>query len=158
MTVKRRKSENAFTLIEVMIATVIIVIAVMGTSAFRYNTILFAKQTDVEMTAARTALLLCEGWRGDEGSQNYDPTTYSTTDLKIKWKGHGPDAPSGFNTLGRFEIEVDDNYYWATLSWNDISSGLRALNVVVKWEHRSNGNKAYGQADKSLELTTYVAN
>lgn len=158
MIVKRRKSENAFTLIEIMIATIIIVIAVMGTSAFRYNTILFARQTDVEMTAARIALLLCEGWRGDEGSQSFDPTIYSTPDLDIKWKGHGPDAPPGFNTLGRYEVQVDDSYYWVTLSWDDISPGLRALNAVVTWEHRSNGNKAFGKADKTLELTTYVAN
>ncbi len=158
MIVKRRKSESAFTLIEIMIATVIVIIAIMGTSAFRYNTILFAKQTDVEMTAARIALLLCEGWRGDEGSQTYDPTAYSTSDLDIKWKGHGPDAPSGFRTLGRYQINVDDSYYWATLSWDDISPGLRALNIVVVWEHRSDGRKAFGRADKSLELTTYVTN
>lgn len=158
MSIKRPKSENAFTLIEVMTATVIILIAVIGTSAYRYTTSLFARQSDMHMTAARTALLLCESWRGNEGSENFDPTVYSSSNLNISTLRFASYAPIGFNVLGRYQIVISGDYYYATLSYKDAAAGLRVLNVTIAWKQHASDSTGFLQADKTIELTTYVAN
>jgi prepilin-type N-terminal cleavage/methylation domain-containing protein len=59
MKSKKVESKKAFTIIEVMIAIAIMLIAILGTSAFRYNTALSARRADLHTTSARVALLLC---------------------------------------------------------------------------------------------------
>ena len=61
MKSKKVKFKNAFTIIEAMIAIAILLIAILGTSAFRYHTALSARRADLHTTSARVAMLLCEG-------------------------------------------------------------------------------------------------
>jgi prepilin-type N-terminal cleavage/methylation domain-containing protein len=173
MTVKRPRLVAGFTLIEIMIATVVLLIAVLGTSAFRYTAALGARKADLQTTAARMALLLCESWRGVEGIETYDPTTYFGSDLTIsnctdqKYHGLlGTVLPETFTPLGIYSVASDDVDadvdYHAFLSWKDVQPGLRALNVVVAWEPRGS-EPGYQQEQKSIKiklfkLTTYVSN
>lgn len=164
MTVKRRKLSRGFTLIEITLAAVILVIAVMGASAFRYHAALDARKTDLQIGAARTALLLCESWRGVSDPNTFDPTQLATGDpnsgLAIETIAiyEGPSVPADFTPLGTYRITIGGVNYWATLSWKDISPRLWALNIVVAWDQQGSGSDVYELSHKSFKLTTYVAN
>ena len=155
MMAMRFNGRGGFTLVEVMIATVIFVIAILGTSAYRYSAALSARRADLQTAAARTGLLLCEGWRGMAGSAAYDPESYFHSELDVE-TSTGPTAPSGFTALGSYKIVLEGTDYYATLSWSDISPGLRALNVVVSWDQMGRGTDSFQNTNKSFKLTTYV--
>ena len=86
------------TLIEVMIAIVIIIVAVLGSVLYRYHSALGARKADVNMTAARIGLLLLETWEGSGGGLDYNPVTIFNSQLTIS-NDSGPDFPSGFTKL-----------------------------------------------------------
>jgi len=160
------------TLVEVMAAMTVLAIAVLGASAFRYHAALGARKADLQTDAARTALLLCESWRGASGPNTFNPTQLATTNPALAIEAviisGGPAAPTDFTLLGNYKITVDSvDYYYAVLSWKDVSPGLRALNVIVAWDQRGSGPSSgrgnvydWGSVDasKSFKLTTYVVN
>ena len=61
---KQPKSSAGVTLIEVMAATVILTITVLGATGYRYYSALDARKAAKQSSGARIALLLCENWRG----------------------------------------------------------------------------------------------
>ncbi len=164
------KSRTAVTLIEVMAAIVILVIAVLGASGYRYYSTLDARRADFQNAAARIALLLCENWRGrGYDCTTYDPAAHLTSEdpnLTVADSGGvGPDYAEGFTGLGRYKITMDGVDYWAALSWKGdaATEGLRALNVVVAWAQRQTGSDdntapvAAAGGDRTFRLTTYVS-
>jgi len=163
MPYRRHKLLAAVTLIEVMAAIVIVAIAVIGASGYRYYSTLDARRADFQNAAARIALLLCENWRGRgyDGTTTYNPIVHLTSEnLLVAASGVGPDYASGFTPLGRYEITMDGVHYWAALSWDDDAAtvGLRVLNVVVAWAQRQTGSDdAAAGLDKTFRLTTYVS-
>ena len=56
----------------IVVAVVILLIALIGTSTFRYAAALDGRRADAQTTAARAALLLCESWRGLNGDATLD--------------------------------------------------------------------------------------
>jgi len=158
MGAKRLKSRTGITLIEVMAAIVIITIAVLGASGYRYYSALDARKAFVQSTAARVALLLSENWRGRgyDRIDSYDPPAYLSSDMKIAVSSVGPDYPSGFTSLGRYEIVVNDARYWAALSYRDDATDLRTLNTVVAWAQRPTSSDGI-TLDKTFKLTTFVS-
>ena len=158
---KRRGS----TLISSLIAVAIILIAIIGTSNFRYYTALDSRRATAQTEAARISLLLCESWRGLQGDLSYDPITNLGSDLTIN-SSKGPECPEDFTSLGSYLIKLDKNdgqddseyhiSYYATLSWKDIQPGLRALNVTVAWAQRDLSVGGYDSTDKSFTLTIYT--
>ena len=170
MTIKRSKSTAAFTIIEVMAAILILSIAVIGASGYRYYAALDARKAAMQATAARIGLLLCESWRGVEGTETYDPAVYFGSELAIAENpifefssGHaitGPIVTESFTPLGIYSVVANNATYYAVLSWKDVSTELRALNVIIAWELRGQG--VTGDTDvsglKLFELTTYTSN
>jgi hypothetical protein len=150
------------TLVEVMGATLILAVAVIGASAYRYHSALDARKADERATATRIAMLLCENWRGVSGAvsgdEAYNPEDYWGHGLEFNSCGHGPEVPMDFTSLATCSIELNGITYYATLSWKDVATGLRALNVVVAWDQRGagSGEPAYAHANKSFKLTTYA--
>jgi len=166
MALKCSRLRSAVTLIEVMAAIVIVAIAVIGASGYRYYSTLDARRADFQNAAARIALLLCENWRGrGYDADTYDPVDHlASADLTVATSGTGPDYASGFTPLGRYEITMDGVHYWAALSWDDDAAtvGLRVLNVVVAWAQRQTGSDeveaiAAAGGNKTFRLTTYVS-
>jgi len=159
MTIKRLKSTGGFTLVEVMLAIFILLVAVLGASGYRYYAALDARKADLQTTAARTASLLCKSWQGVSDPNTFDPTQLATGDpnsaLAIETGYGGPAVPADFTPLGIYRITIDGVNYNAVLSWKDISQGLRALNVIVAWNPRGSQSEL---PDKSFKLTTYIAN
>jgi len=157
MIPKKRKihCRRGFSLVSVMIAMVIILAALIGTSNFRYYSTLDAQKAAAKITASRIGLMLCENWRGLGGSETYDPLTSLGSALTIT-AGTGPDKPADFTLLGRYTITLNGANYYITLSWKDVSTGLRALNIVVAWAQREQGVSSLNDTDKSFKLTTYA--
>ena len=153
---------RGFSLVDTMVAVVILLIAVIGTSIFRYNAVLDGRRFNSHTSAARVALVLCESWRGVNGDTTFDPIQLSTSDLKISQSTKSVSAvPSDFKLLGRYAITMNDVHgveYHTTLSWKDIKTGLRALNVVVSWAQRSPDQDGEVNVDKSYRLTVYAHN
>jgi hypothetical protein len=138
-----------------MIAMVIILVALIGTSNFRYFSTLDAQKAAAKITASRIGLMLCENWRGIGGIETYDPATSLGSDLTIT-TSTGPAEPADFTLLGSYTITVNGANYYITLSWKDVSTGLRALNIIVAWAQRTQGVSSLNDADKSFKLTTYA--
>ena len=164
MVSKKRKNRSCrgVTMIGAMVAVVVLLIALIGTSTFRYTAALDGKKADAQTTASRIALLLCESWRGLNGDTTLDPMLLAAGDLQITpslWDSHV--TPAGFTLLGNYEIVMDTGdpdglKYYTTLSWNDVQPGLRALNINVSWAQRTETAKRAANVDKSYALTVYA--
>jgi hypothetical protein len=150
--IRRRRG---FSLVGVMIAMAILLAALIGTSNFRYYSTLDAQKAAAKITASRIGLMLCENWRGLGGVETYDPTTSLGSTLTIA-PSTGPDKPGDFTLLGSYTITLNGANYYITLSWKDVSTGLRALNIIVAWAQREQGTSSLNDADKSFKLTTYA--
>ena len=150
------RCRRGFSLVSVMIAIVIILAALVGTSNFRYFSTLDAKKAAAKITASRIGLMLCENWRGIGGVETYDPSTSLGSALTIT-TSTGPAKADDFTLLGSYTVTVNGANYYITLSWKDVSTGLRALNIVVTWAQRDQGTSSLDDADKSFRLTTYTS-
>ena len=148
---------SGISLVETMNAIAILSIALIGATGYRYCSTLDSRKADAYVASARIGHLLSESWRGLQGSEAYDPVAHLGGGLTIT-ASEGPDAPGGYTELGSYEIVLNDTAYYATLSWKDLNSGLRALNIVLNWAQRSQGQNEFDKADRSFELTTYVQN
>ncbi|MHC4559194.1 MAG: type IV pilus modification PilV family protein [Planctomycetota bacterium] len=144
-------------LIEAMNAILILSIAAIGASGYRYFATLDAQKAEMQITAARIGHLLSESWRALQGAETYDPAAHLDSGLTIA-KSDGPDAPEGFTSLGSYTVVLNDAAYYMTLSWKDVSTDLRALNIVLIWMQTNQGQNEINEAGKSFELTTYVLN
>lgn len=171
MGTKRTKSEAAFALVEAMLVTLILSVAVIGASGYRYYAAIDARKAKTRITAARIGMLVCESWRGVKGDNTYNPITYFSSDLTITQStafgfasGHpitGPVIDQGFTPLGTYKVVSDDTDYYAILSYKDVSPGLRALNVFVAWPWTAKGTfdtiSLQASSYKLFKLTTYTS-
>jgi hypothetical protein len=154
---KKTWFRSGISLIETMNAIAILSITLIGVSGYRYCSMLEARKADAYIASARIGLLLSESWRGMQGSEAYDPVAHLGAGMTIT-ASKGPDAPGGYTALGSYEIVLNDITFYATLSWKDLSSNLRALNTILVWSQRTHEQHVIDDADKSFELTTYVLN
>jgi Tfp pilus assembly protein PilV len=148
---------SGISLIETMNAIVILSIGLIGISGYRYCSTLDAHKADTYIASARIGQLLSESWRGMQGSETYDPVAHLEAGMTIT-ASTGPDAPMGYTVLGCYKIVLNDNVFFTTLSWKDLNSDLRVLNVLLIWDQRSQGQNDIDESDRSFELTTYVQN
>ena len=145
------------TLIEIMVASVVLLIAVLGTSSIRYHTVLNARKAEAQISAARVGSLLCESWRGFLGNAAYDPVASLNPDVDIVVSVEGPAVGTGYTGLGSYKVIIDEMNFYSTLSWQDVSAGLRLLNVSVSWDQRGYDTAAFADADKTIALSTYAS-
>jgi hypothetical protein len=157
MKSRQDRAKIAFTITETIIASIILVIAIIGTGAYRYQAAMSAHKTDLYTTGVRTTLLLCEGWAGADGDSTFNPVTTFSPQLNISTSATGTSAPTGYTKLGYYKIIVEGVSYFATLSWKNLSTGgVRSLHVMVKWDLCDRGINTYATANQSYHLTTYV--
>jgi len=160
---KTKKVRSGVSLIEAMSAILVLSIAVIGASSYRYYNALDVRKADAHITAARIGYLLCESWRGLQGADTYDPIAHLGSDLAIT-ASKNPDAPEGFTLLGTYKVLLNDVHYDIVLSWQDGGSGLRALNIVLFWTLRGQVQDKEQVQDniddvtESFKLTAYVLN
>ena len=153
------KCHRGVSLISTMVAVAILLIALIGTSTFRYAAALDERRADAHTTAARVALTLGESWRGVKGDLTYDPIAHLGGDLTITSTKQQFPIRQDFTLLGSYVVVLDSDdpdsiNYNATLSWKDIQPGLRALGIVIRWSTREVDEVAI--ENKSFGLTVYT--
>jgi len=132
----------AVTLVEVMVATVILGVATIGALSYQYHASGHNKIAKAQICGTRTAQLLLEDWMSTGGSKEYDPAALDM--------GFLPEN-------GAYAITVDDVPMQVALTWKDVDNDpdaqvtLRELCVAVE----------FGTADtmeniRPVILTTYV--
>lgn len=137
-------------------SVMVLAIAVVGTVKLRYRAIVDCEIAEAAVSASRAALTLAETWRGVQGSESFDPVASLSTYLTIAAENDGPAEPGGFTLLGQYRVELDSVNYYSTLSYQDINTDLRMLNVIVSWEQRGTESMVFADADKSFVLTVYA--
>ena len=150
MKLAKRKAEG-FSIIDAMMAAVMIVVIIMGAMMYRYHSMLDIRKAEDQLKATQLAVAFCETWRGLGGDETFDPVSYFSSEMTIA-NGSGPSKPDDFTPLGSYEITIENLQCKSTLSYKDVDTGLRAVNIIVAWP---NGNT--GQ-DKEFEITSYAVN
>ncbi len=156
--IDRFRNNHGVTIVEIMVAIVIILVAVIGATGFRYYSALDARKADVKITAGRVGSLLLEGWIGTGGQLTYDPVAEYGTDMNISVSATGPAVPTGFTLLDRYQVVANRANYYATLSYKD-STPTQAgeLNIFVAWLHWYQAGTV-SSSDQSVKLTGYINN
>jgi hypothetical protein len=125
-----------------MIFIVVLTIAVIGTSGYRYFAAMDIRRSDNEITAGRIAMQLVESWKGiGGGDSTYNPINDTGIGLDIESASSAlaPEKPSTFTLLqngGYYKVVSNDSIYYATMSYHTINSAsgnLETLNVIVNW-------------------------
>jgi len=157
----RQKRNSGLTLIEVMIAMIVIVIVVIGSMGYRYYGALDARRSDVQMTAARLGLTLLEDWKGAGATLTYNPVAQFSGPLVISTKGvtaEGLGTPSGYHVLGIYAVVAGGTDYRVILSQADETPTTpKILNARIAW---ISGGYQWGsqRASQSVALTTHAFN
>jgi hypothetical protein len=165
-----RKFSSGLTLIEAVVAMVLLAIVVLGALGYQYYAALHARIARAQIVATRTAQLLLEDWKSTGGSTEYDPSTLGlgfSTKLSVPahWSnGEGGGAGTPLHD-GVYAITVDELPMLVMLSWLEVDEDaqaqvkLRQLTVIVNF-----GTQAALQAGSDvwpanlapIILTTYV--
>ena len=152
---KKRWCDSGVSIVEATIALVILAIAILGAINFKYFSSLDVKRSNLHDSAARVALMLCESWRGLDGTVSFDPVEEFEPGVVVL-ATDGPTEPNNFTLLGKYSVFLEDHPYYAVLSYQDMDADLRALNVTVVWEQRGQDGTELSEADKIYQLTTYT--
>lgn len=158
--IQNRRAGGA-TLVEIMIATVVVLVVVTGIMGYRYYSALDAKKAEVRVVSGRISLLLLEGWKGTGGATDYDPELIFASEFPISTSVVGPAVPTDFsgtlfNLLNSYEIIIDNVYYYTTLAYLDETiTEPQTLNICTAWRHDYQQG-TISDTDKSVRLTTYT--
>jgi Tfp pilus assembly protein PilV len=141
---------KAMTLVEVMLAVAVIIVAALGTLCYEYLCVDHIRFARAQLAATRVGQLLIEDWKSSGGSADYNPE-----DLKM-----GFDLPPG-PPAGNYMTVIDDLPLYISMSHSDVATDpvagvtLRKISVVVHWK-KDFGSGAVDDDDPGVNLTTYV--
>jgi hypothetical protein len=136
------------TIVEVMVAVAVIVIAALGTLCYEYLCVDHVRIARAQLAATRIGQLLLEDWKSTGGSLEYD--------AEVLGIGFDPDTP-----WGDYKTAVDGLPLFVVLSHDDVDwdpiAGvtLRRIDVSVRWRK----DFCYGvpdDDDPAVNLSTYV--
>jgi len=171
---RKKQKKRGLTLIETIIAVILLAVAVVGAMGFRYYSASDARKADMYNNAARFSSLMLESWKGIGGLERFDPIDSFCEEFIITESEIGPPVPSAFTSLGRYRIDFDRRNYYVTLSYKDATATEpRTLNVDTSWllNHevmsapgldndivvKSFALRETGDFTQSVRLTGYVA-
>jgi prepilin-type N-terminal cleavage/methylation domain-containing protein len=147
---------RGFTLVEIMVSVVIIIIVALGTLSFQYQSVKHSRIAEAQATASYLGQLLLEDWKSTFGDSGYDATSL----------GLGFAVPAAPET-GDYKITLDNQTFYLTKNQQlaPVTSGsnpdpvagitLQQLRVTVRWR-KNGGSGAIGASDPSLTFTTFV--
>ena len=158
LEIENRKSAcQGFTLIEVMISILIIMVLTTGAMGYQYHSTRDVKISEVQATAARLAMLLLEAWKGQQGETTFDPTDVFGSEMDVQTSMIGPDVPHNsagapLTTLGSYEVVVGGVHYYIALSYEDPSAlEPMLLNATIGWRN----NYSQGELEGTERLVRY---
>lgn len=160
----RKNRNSGFTLIEVMISLVVIMIIGIGVASYMYACVWNAKRADVRITATRVGQLLLETWKitgsyDVSGNWSWNVDDFDPTDpffnltLPDNFEPITVDLGGVGNDLGDYGIQIDGVVYFATLLFDNNQPAM--LNARVAW------NKNYSSATLEsdfmyVDVTSYA--
>jgi hypothetical protein len=153
-----------------MTGILLLTIVVLGTFSFRYASAQNLQKADFQDSASRVAELLCQSWKGVQGTESFKPieslAAIGGIEAADGFSEGDAGWPEGFILLGTCRVVLDSTPYYATLAYKDIQPGLRALTVMVSWAQRGpvggtiDGGVylpvTFDETDKMYQLTNYV--
>jgi len=147
---KKRACRGGTSLIEVVVGILVFAVMVLGSTYYRYLTVLDIEKSRHELTAADLAVTLLETWQGGGGAVTFSPATAFSGHLNIAASAEADAGPAGYTLLGTFDVTVANQTYHSALYWKDVVSDLRELGTAVSWP------VGYGAQKQTYQLTTYV--
>ncbi len=164
-----RRYLTGLTLIEVMLSILLLTVAVLGTSGYRYYSAMDARRAMKHETAARIASLLNEGWRGIVVLNNdpYNPAILNgfIPDFIIATCVTGPEVPDDFTLLNgtNYEVVSGNAHYYVTMSYQvadtdslDNTHDRMILNIQVAWPMGTQEASYTAEDYKIFAMTTYA--
>lgn len=168
MKSKQGKSRSGLTLIEIMVAIVVIIVGVLGAVMYRYGAALDARKADVHVGASRVALLILEGWKGAAGavdaSGNIAYFPHDDIPLNSEFDEGSDDITITSNGSDNYTIYLTggtSTYYYAQLTYNEDvdgdstdDDGIRKLEVKVTYYGR--GSQDTSLPKKTIKISDFV--
>lgn len=145
-TQQRRRA--AFTMIELVVAAVILGVACIGTLGFWHYARSFSLRSNAEITAARTARLVLDNWKKTGGDAAFDLVDLNMGFSKL------PDSSD-------YRITVDGLPMTVRLNWQNIQQDadamvtLRLIKTTIRWR-ADRTDQALRSTDPTYVLSTYV--
>lgn len=163
MKPRARENRSGLTLIEIMVALLVIVVGVLGAMMYRYYSALDARKADVLVGASRVGLLVLEGWKGAVGNPAYDPQGVGGIGAEVLGSGDISISPA---SAGVHTVQLTggtDTYYFVKLvkpSLEDVDgdgiddAGIRKLEVEVTYYGQ--GSSDTSKPAKTIKLSDFV--
>jgi len=157
---KIRKKSSGFTLVEIAISILIVMVLAAGAMGYQYHSARDVRLSEVQASAARVSMLLLEGWKGAEGTADFDPVSAFNSEITISASATGPSVPNdrdgmSLTLLGRYEITIEGVYFYVTLSWKDVSSlEPKVLNATTSWR-RDYGQGTLEGNEPAVQYSTF---
>lgn len=139
---------RAFTLLELVITMLILIILSVGAMMYQYFAMRLAMRAKAEIIVARTARLILDNWKKTGGDENFD---LSELDPAFT-------AASGTD---KYQITIDDLPMTAEISWQDIDTDnqalvtLRQIQTTIRWRLDYQDGQIR-ENDPSYVIATYV--
>ena len=156
---------RGMTLAEVMVASVVLVVAALGALRCQYYATGHGRTARAQIAAARVAQLLIEDWKSTGGSTEYDPYALDMGFSRARAIPDGFTTAEGLGAVlndGVYAITVDGMSILAMLKYLDVnedgsaSAALRQLAVVVRFAEGDNtADNRLADMDP-VTLVTYV--
>lgn len=144
----RKHRNSGFTLIEVMISIVVIMIIVIGAVSYMYACIWNAQRADARINATRVGQMLLDLWKvsgpvvdGIWDIEAFDPTDPEFNLILPDNIGTTTDGVEGVGEElrgTRYEITIDKVQYFITLSYRQDLPNFYLLNACVAWSRNLN--------------------
>lgn len=151
------------TFVEVMVAVMVLMSAVLGAMLYQYYTAMDARKAMLHIKAARLAVTVLEGWKGAGSQIDFDPMNDLGNGHAAEYidrlgitSGSPGSALSGMNnpeTVGGYNITSEGVQYVVTLFYGDPDPDDNipaALTALVEWPEQG-----YGGLIKSFVITGY---
>lgn len=148
---KYDKHQQAFSLVECIIAGAVVMIVMVAIMTFRSTAVASAEHAEDQLLAAYSANLLLEAWRGQKADPAFDPLLHGfDTDFQIEKmtapglfgmdpsgsQAAGLHSQAGLTILGNYRIHIDNKEFFVQLAYGGLTGvkNLRAIHALVVWQ------------------------
>jgi type II secretory pathway pseudopilin PulG len=160
-----RKKKSGVTLIELIAAMTVLIVAILGAMMYRYGSVVDARMADIHMCAGRVALLVMEEWKGAAGSYTFDPS--DDIALNSALAGGSDNITISAKSGDYWPVSLTGgtvSYYYVKIDWEDDidgdsnnDDGIRRLDVHVAWKlHAVSGVPDSADWARAVKLSSYV--
>lgn len=155
------RKQSGFTLTEVVISILIVMILATGALGYQYASTRDVKISEVQTAAGRIGMLLLEAWKGRQGDTVFDPVEVFGGELTIQTTTAGPPVPDNaggmpLTLLGTYEIVMGRVYYYVTLSYEEqTASEPVLLNATIAWKGDYSQGELEGD-ERFIRYSTYL--